>query len=424
MAASPLAWGQMQLTSTTGLVPLETLSTGKGRNLTTRGIASGLKLGDEAILHAGITADVGYDTNVFYGSAEKGSAVLHVGPRIEITNAERGGAVPSGTYYDLGASVDFVQYLTNDSTITNQNAINPSVGGTAEFSSAVSFTLSDTFSRYQQAPYAISTSTGKLDPITRDSNMAAASLRFAPGGGRLRIMLRYTNLLDKYEAPYDAGSNMGNEGILDIGWRWLPKTTIFMQVAQGAITYLNSNSGRSASYPLRTLLGLRGLLTEKLGLNVSAGYSNAFYSSGSNPSGLGNLGVVTELNYTLSVLSRLGVGYHHDFVNSPFIGQYYNMDAIYAAYQQMVASRVLTYLFARYENRRFGPVLAADGVTTVDRTDNYLLGGVSIDYIIGSVFLMGASYSVNLNRTSDTAALAGGFGYTKQVLLFRLGLVY
>ena len=126
-----------------------------------------------------------------------------------------------------------------------------------------------------------------------------------------------------------------------------------MKVAQGAITYFNS--GNVNSYPLRTLAGLRGLLTDKLAVNIGAGYSNAFYSSGNSPSGFGSLGVVAEVNYTLSALSRTGLGYHHDFVNSPFIGQFYNMDAVYGAYQQMVASRLFTYLYARYENRRYGP---------------------------------------------------------------------
>lgn len=398
----------MQLTSSSPAA-LETISSGAGRSLTTRGIASGLKLGDEAILHAGVFADIGYDSNVFYGSNQQTSAVMHISPRLEITNAERDGSVPSGTYYSIYAALDYRKYLSDKSEVTNQDALNPSVGGTAEFSSgqALNFSLTEVFSRYQQAPYAPG------DPITRNDNMASASLRFAPGGGRLRVMLRYTNLIDKYEGSYDSGSNMGNEGVLDVGWRWLPRTTIYAQVAQGAITYFNSGTSGRVSYPLRTLLGLRGLLTEKLSVNIGAGYNNAFYS-GDNPSGFGKLGLVIEVNYTMSILSRMGLGYHHDFANSPFVGGYYNMDAIYGAFQQMVASRVVTYLFGRYENRRFG--------SNTGRTDNYVMGGVALDYIIGKMVLAGASYSLNLNRTSGGSI--PGIDYTKHVLLFRLGVMY
>jgi hypothetical protein len=278
------------------------------------------------------------------------------------------------------------------------------------------FLLSDTFSRTQQAPWS------EGPPIIRDDNMASAGLRYAPGGGRLRFNLRYTNLIDKYEGNFSDGSNMGNEIVLDAGWRWLPKTTIYAQVAQGVITYFSS--GRVTSYPLRTLAGLRGLLTEKVAVNVAAGYSNAFYSSGENPSGFGNVGIVTEVNYTIDLLSRAGLGYRHDFANSPFVGQYYNLDAIYGAYQQMIASRVVAYLFGRYENRRFGPVLDPATNTPVNRTDNYIMGGVSVDYMIGTFFMAGASYSLNFNRSSVTTGTAAGVDYTKQVLLFRLGVVY
>jgi hypothetical protein len=423
-AASPAAWAQMQLTSSGPSISLESMSAGAGRSLSTRGIASGLKLGDEAILHAGVFADIGYDSNVFYGdTGQQTSAVLHVTPRLELTNAERDGSVPGGAYYDLSAALDRVQYLSSNDDITKQDAWNPTIAGNAEFSSgqALSLSLTDTFSRYQQAPYLASG-----EPITTNDNMASASLNFAPGGGRLRVMLRYTNLINKYQGAYDVGSDMGNEGVLDVGWRWLPRTTLYAQVAQGAITYFNANA-QPGSYPLRTLLGLRGLLTEKLAVNVAAGYSNAFYTRGPNPSGLGNVGVLAEVNYTMSLLSRAGLGYHHDFVNSPFVGGYYNMDAIYGAFQQMVASRVVTYLFGRFENRRFGAVPGEDK----SRVDNFVMGGVALDYMIGKFLQAGASYSLNLNRTAtaSTGVVNGTpttseLNYTKHVLLFRLGLMY
>jgi hypothetical protein len=443
LAASSTAWAQMQLTSTASAGPaLETMSMGGGRSLTTRGLASGLKLGEGTILHAGVFADIGWDSNVFYGTSgsDTTSPVLHVTPRLELTNAERDGSIPSGTYYDLVASLDYRKYLSNNGDVTKQDALNPTVSGTAEFSSgqALSLSLSETFSRYQQAPYSVG------DPITSDDNLASASLTFAPGGGRLRVMLRYSNLIYKFEGQYDSGSYMGNEGVLDVSWRWLPKTSLYLKVAQGALTYFMRGTSNSSSYPLRTLLGIRGLLTEKFGVNIAAGYSNAFYSSGESPSGFGNVGIVTEVNYTMSLLSRAGIGYHHDFVNSPFLGGYYNMDAIYGTYQQMVASRLVTYLYGRFENRRFGTAnainantgrVAIDPATNLpvnyDRVDNSVIAGAAVDYVIANVIMLGASYSLSLNRTlTNTPDIPGvdiqpiKIDYTKHVLLFRLGAVY
>jgi hypothetical protein len=427
-AASSEAWAQPQLSSTTSSGPaLETLSMGGGRSLTTKGLASGLKLGEGMVLHAGLFADVGYDTNVLYTNGTSTdstpSPVLHITPRLELTNAEKDGSVPGGTYYDLVASVDFRKYLSNAQDVTAQDAINPSVGGTAEFSSgqALAFSLSESFTRYQQAPYQPGA------PIGLDTNLVSASLTFAPGGGRLRVMLRYANLINYYERPYYLGGYMGNEGVLDVSWRWLPKTSLYLKVAGGAITYLWITPDHHASYPLRTLLGIRGLLTEKLGVNIAAGYNNAFYSDSSSPSGFGNVGIVTEVNYTMSLLSRAGLGYHHDFVNSPFLGGFYDMDAIYGIYQQLVASRLVTYLYGRFENRRYGPAReigdTSANPTLVSRVDNYALGGVAVDYVIAKIIMLGASYSLVLNRTLS-GEQAGAVNFTKHVLLFRLGAVY
>jgi hypothetical protein len=79
----------------------------------------------------------------------------------------------------------------------------------------------------------------------------------------------------------------------------------------------------------------------------------------------------------------------------------------------MVASRVVTYLFGRYENRRFG----------TGRHDNNVMGGVALDYVVGKFLLAGASYSLNLNRTT-TSDTSPDLNYTKHILLFRLGVMY
>ena len=412
LAVSSTAWAQAIATPGEVGPSLEMLASGASRGT---GVATGLKLGDEAILHAGVFADIGYDTNVFYSRDQRSSAVLHLLPKLELSNAERDGSVPSLTHYIIFATLDWRKYLTSDDAVITQDALNPSLGAAVQISPHRSFTLTltDTFTRSQQAPFSAG------EPITRDYNLASVNLRYSPGGGRLTINLRYSNTIDKYEGSYDRGSNMTNEVVLDGGLQFLPKTAFYAQVSQGAVTYFNS--GNVNSFPLRTTVGLRGLVTAKLSVNLGAGYINAFYSSGASPSGVdGNLGGVAEVNYTMGPLARAGLGYRHGFANSPFVGQYYNADAIYAAYQQLIARRFTAYLYGRYENRRFGalPVGAS-------RTDNYALGGVSLDYaVVGRFLLLGASYDIHVNRATESGGQTGAVDFTKQVLLFRLGLVY
>ena len=119
----------------------------------------------------------------------------------------------------------------------------------------------------------------------------------------------------------------------------------------------------------------------------------------------------------MSITSKAGLGYRHDFVNSPFVGDYYNVDAVYAALQELVGGRIFLGLYGRFENRRF------QGVGAANRTDNFVIAGLTADYVIRRMFYFGVGYSLTLNTTNSTQE-AGGIEYTKHVIVGRLGVVY
>jgi hypothetical protein len=165
---------------------------------------------------------------------------------------------------------------------------------------------------------------------------------------------------------------------------------------------------------------LRGLLTEKLGLTLAAGYGNGFYASGASPSGLGNVVLLGEVLYNMSLTSKVGLGYHHDFVNSPFVGNFYNIDAVYAALREYIGGRVATAAYARFENRAYQ---GAGG-----RTDQVVIGGLTADYVIQRFFYIGVGYTLTLARTNKTESTdpttIPGVDYTKHLIVGRLGVVY
>lgn len=234
-----VAWGQaLMMTSAQG-PNLETMSYGfKGVN--PRSGDGGAKLGESSLFHAGLGVNAGYDSNVFYTKEAKSAGVMHLTPAIDLSNAERDGTIPDGVYYDLAASLNYREYLTGDDSIRSQRGFTPTVGGVLQFSSKQTFSLtfSDSFTRAQDPPYSPTAGI-----ITHDRNLAALQLKFAPGGGRVQLVLRYQNTLDIFETEaYKLANNMGNEGVLDLSWRWLPKTAFFLQVAQGMVTYLESAS--------------------------------------------------------------------------------------------------------------------------------------------------------------------------------------
>jgi hypothetical protein len=163
---------------------------------------------------------------------------------------------------------------------------------------------------------------------------------------------------------------------------------------------------------------LRGLLTEKLGLNLAVGYANGFYASGGTPSGFGNVVLVAEIIYNMTLTSKVGLGYRHDFQNSPFIGNFYNLDAGYAALREFIGGRVATAAYGRFENRRYQGAIQG-------RTDQVAIAGLTADYVIQRVFYIGVGYTLTLARSNNTdPATNGGVDFTKHLLVGRLGIVY
>src|SRR6185295_6571279 len=127
--------------------------------------------------------------------------ILRVVPFAELTNATRTGVAPSGLFFDLGASLTYREYLSTDPTIRSQRAFMPAASATLNFGSsqALSLLMGDSYARTLDPPYQGSaTPVGTPAEITRDSNQAFAQVNWAPGGGRLAALLRYTNLIDYF----------------------------------------------------------------------------------------------------------------------------------------------------------------------------------------------------------------------------------
>jgi hypothetical protein len=393
---------------------------------------NGLQLGNGSLLHLGIGAEGGYDTNIFYNDADRVSAtVLRVTPFLDLSNATRSGEVPSGLFYDVRAALTYREYITNAIDSSRLRAFVPSVSASVEHNSGgtLAFGLMEAFSRSEDAPYTRDTSQGL---IIRDNNVASLQLRWSPGGGRLQGLLRYTNTIDVFETAYLKRANsIGHEGMFDMSWRWLPKTALYFQVRQGYISYLNdTGSGatslgdKSSSFPLRAVLGIRGLITEKTSVALAVGYQNAFYSSGATTAGfLGSTTLAGELVVLPLVSTRLALGAHHDFQNS-VIGNFYYDDGVYLSLAEQTTVGIIAQLWGSYDYRRYNGVSALGG--TDERKDNVVQAGAMVDYFLKTWAYAGLSYSLNLNRSDYQVMNSSltGASYTKHQVFARLGLTY
>src|SRR4051794_18599075 len=72
---------------------------------------TGIQVSDGVLMHLGIGAEAGYDSNVFYEPTNaQSSPILRIVPFAELTNATRTGAVPSGLFFDLSGSLTYREY--------------------------------------------------------------------------------------------------------------------------------------------------------------------------------------------------------------------------------------------------------------------------------------------------------------------------
>lgn len=394
---------------------------------------NGLQLSDGALLHSGVSVEGGYDTNVFYADTDRrASAILRVTPFVDLTNTARSGDVPSGLFFDLRATLSYREYLNSDPSITRLRAFTPTATANLEHNSngTVALGFSDTYARLQDAPYV---QTGPASAIIiRNNNLAMAQLRWAPGGGRLQGVLRLSNILDWFETDsLKAGSSMTNEAMVDLSWRWLPKTALYLQVRQGYVVYLNNDAsassladnGKSSSFPLRAVVGIRGLMTEKTSISLALGYQNAFYSNGATTGGfLGSTTAAGELVILPIFSTKVAFGVHHDFQNS-IIGNFFYDDGAYASLSHQTMARIVGQVWAAYDHRRYYGLPA--GPALDPRIDDLVQATVLFDYYLKSWAYGGLSYMLAHNQSSYAPDQGlSGTNYTKHQIFARVGLTY
>jgi hypothetical protein len=382
----------------------------------------GVRLSESALLHLGVAAEAGYDTNVFYdNTARTQSAVLTVTPFFDISNSLRQGESGGQSFvYHLGASLAYRQYLNNDPNVKAQTAFTPTVNaGIAANGAKVNFALNDTFTRIEEAPYGPS-----QNIIKRDHNTGVLQVGISPGGGRITTLIRYANHLDYFEnIELRYGNNMAHLGTIDTSWKWLPKTALFLRLSGGYIHYLTPDATRSASVPVGAGLGIRGLITPKLSASIDLGYGTAFYlDKGTHVSGVGNVNAALALAYRLGYATSLGLGYSHGFRNSPIIGDYYNVDGVFLGVSQGIGARLVFTADGRYEWRRYQGVTRF--MAPFERRDHVAGGQAKLDFFIQKWLYAGIGYNLTFNESNESAATARGVDYVKHQVLGRVGVTY
>jgi hypothetical protein len=389
---------------------------------------TGIQLSDGLLLHTGIGVEAGYDTNVFYANTNpEGSAILRVMPFLELTNATRTGPVSRDVSLDARFGLQYRHYFSNamdiqpyrDAWMPN-GGVSVALGGGGQFG----FGFADVFARIEDPPYQVQLN-NNLGPLTRDNNQASVEGRWSPGGGRLVSLLRFTNMVDIYEqsSGYNYANAMTNTLTLDVAWKWLPKTAVFLDVQQGYVDYLDTTATKFSSYPLRITTGLRGLLTSKTSAVLSLGYVNGFYGGpgGSTGGFLHSTFAELALTIQLTQLSRAVVGFRHDFLNEVISSFGYD-DTVYVSYVQQIAGRLGLDLSGRFAHIAYGGTFV--DVAQEGRADNFFQVGATLDYFLRNWAYLGVGYSLLDSTSSGPSPTIVDDDYLKQQVFARLGITY
>ena len=293
---------------------------------------NGWKVGEGTVLLPVLGLETGVINNVFYeknqpatGGLIRIMAQIGVG---SLTNARLAGAptdpnagedqdVPRGDFeYRADVRLSYDQMLSGNETVSGTGGlgVGATVKGTVNPGGTWAFGFSDDFRRLIRA------ANFETDANTnRDINNLALRIKYQPNYSKLGGQLYYLNTLDLFErSEQNFADRLQNRIGLRPTWRALPQTQLFIDVSQGFQGGLGSSSKKVSSYPFTAIAGAATLLTAKTTLNVQAGYTNGFYSTGPSYSSV-TAGIA--LGYRYSPLGRAVLTYdlgYEDSVNANF----------------------------------------------------------------------------------------------------------
>jgi|GEM_PF-271425 len=410
-------------------------------------------------IHPGLGAEAGFDSNWFLRSPKSderlingapsappvGAAVLRItpslrlqsiaGPRLEGPDGMRSTAPIA---FRAGASATYREFLAAPEVSAERNlAVAASGGIDIHQWRPLGANLRLSYQRIVQP-------TAVADPnfsFTHNDINVGGEVVAIPGGGALDLRAGYQFFGSFYERlnsiPF---SNVTHDLTVKNRWKFRPRTALFHDTSLRFVSYPNASQAPNflnSSSPLRTAIGLSGLVTERVGALVSVGYGATFFDAPpASPGGAGDTrlqydGVTAQVEGTyhffgsgpaaegggLSVLlSNVSVGYLRDF-NTSLLSNYYTSDKAYSRLVYVVAGRAVIQFEAAVEamsypqpylNSSAGPVAAVGplGVPVGEFTNYRWIGKWFAEYRLSNSFAVNAT--VDYSRISSDTQLELG----------------
>lgn len=396
-------------------------------------------------LHPGVGAEFGYDSNVFYAPSNTlngpvsalrlrvtpSFTVNTLGPQRSANSDAPATALPTVNFRG-GVALIYHEFISLDSTRSTSNLRNLGIESNVRFDflpgRTWQFSIADEFTRTIQP--GAQTPAGSPDvsllpneTFNRNHNIASVELAYAPPRGTLEWRLGYNfvaNLFDS--ATYSHFDYLGHQVYSRIRWRFLPKTALIWEGSINPTSYINTANaptGLFSSFPVRTRVGINGLLTEKISLLVLVGYEATFFEQGDNADTV--IGQA-ELRWLINPRANLRVGFLRDIQNS-FFGNYFVRNRGYLNYSHSFSGRFLLsveggvglYQFGYIAERTgartaLGSGYDSDGRFTAVRVDGTVFGEYRVSDVFGINATLRALSNISDVRLGNNPGLDGMSG--------------
>jgi hypothetical protein len=368
---------------------------------------AGIRAGDIE-LHPGIAAEGGYDSNWFLRSNKTAPDNVNSEPTVPVEGTGLMRFTPSLTLSTVGvqrteggdgflqpaplrfrASLDATYRLFfGNSETTDQRNLSANATARADIfpDRPVGGSIFAGYGREVRPTVAAATANGGIfgnpdNSFTRNRVNGGAELALQPGSGTLDVRFGYqfTGLLFE-EQVGKSFNNFTHDVTVRNRWKFRPRTALFHNTSVQFLTFpdkAGTNIFLQDQTPLRSTLGLTGLITNGFGLTAAAGYGTTLSNDGSVSFNKQFDSLVAQVEGTFYLtanpatqdpskvslsVSTLSLGYTRDFQTS-YLSSFYSSDRGYARLAYFIGGRALVSLEGGVAALSYPDVFQVQGTT-------------------------------------------------------------
>jgi hypothetical protein len=356
----------------------------------------GFRLGTSPLaLHAGLAAEGGYDSNVFYSpDHEKDSALLRLRAHFDLATVPPdqmgtgAGSADPKVDFRLSTQLEYREYLTNRSYIQDQRSLNALVSAELVILPRGPFTLriNDTYV-HTVDPRNIEI----VGNYTQDFNRAGLSGSYTRG--QLEVGLGDYFQLSFWETDViKRGNYYSNEAQAFARLRFLPQTVGSLQLKVGYTTYPNTTSYNLDSIPIRALAGVSTLFSTWIGGALTIGYGNSLNATKPQFSNvIGNV----EVRFFLPHRALITLSYDRDFNNTMFANYYYD-DHLFVVFEQPLIKRLTAHVGGGVRFRHYHGLVPLPSVQYSSNVRDDLIYDARVELLAqaASWLMIGVNYNL------------------------------